>query len=88
MARTVTDAAIALGVMAGPDPANPRTAESAAFAVEDYTQFLDADGLAGVCIGWVTDFMGVITRYWLTFCRDDNTTCPTHFSHTQIIAVL
>ncbi|MEO0348720.1 MAG: amidase family protein [Cyanobacteria bacterium P01_A01_bin.15] len=58
MARTVTDAAIALGVMAGPDAADPRTAESADFGVEDYTQFLDADALAGARIGWVTDFMG------------------------------
>ena len=58
MARTVTDAAIALGVMAGPDPADPRTAESAAFVMEDYTQFLDADALAGARIGLVTDFMG------------------------------
>ncbi len=58
MARTVTDAAIALGVMAGPDPADPRTLESAEFAVEDYTPFLDADALAGARVGLITDFMG------------------------------
>jgi len=58
MARTVTDAAIALGVMAGPDPADPRTAEGAEFAVEDYTQFLDAEAMGGARIGLITDFMG------------------------------
>lgn len=58
MARTVTDAAIALGVMAGPDPDDPRTAESVGFLVEDYTQFLDADALDGARIGFITDFMG------------------------------
>ncbi|MGF1515946.1 MAG: amidase family protein [Elainellaceae cyanobacterium] len=58
MARTVTDAAIALGVMAGPDPADPRTAESAEFAAEDYRPFLDADALAGARIGLITTFMG------------------------------
>ncbi len=58
MARTVTDAAIALGVMAGPDPADPRTLESAEFVEDNYTQFLDADSLDGARIGLITDFMG------------------------------
>lgn len=58
MARTVTDAAILLGVMAAPDPADPATLGSAAYAVADYTQFLDPEALAGVRIGLVTDFMG------------------------------
>lgn len=58
MARTVTDAAIALGVMAGPDPADPRTLESEPFVVDDYTQFLDADALEGARMGLITDFLG------------------------------
>ncbi|MEL6262371.1 MAG: amidase family protein [Cyanobacteria bacterium J06626_6] len=58
MARNVTDAAIALGVMAGPDPSDPRTAESENFVVEDYTQFLDSESLAGARIGLITDFLG------------------------------
>ncbi|WP_204139133.1 amidase family protein [Halomicronema sp. CCY15110] len=58
IARTVTDAAIALGVMAGPDSADPRTLESEADAVADYTQFLEADALDGARIGLITDFLG------------------------------
>lgn len=58
MARTVTDAAIALGVMAAPDPADPRTLESETVAIEDYTQFLDPSALQGVRIGLAQDFMG------------------------------
>ncbi|MEM6838020.1 MAG: amidase family protein, partial [Cyanobacteria bacterium P01_C01_bin.120] len=58
MARTVTDAAIALGIMAGPDPADPRTAESEPYIIEDYTEFLDETALDGARIGLVTDFLG------------------------------
>ncbi|MGD1942648.1 MAG: amidase family protein [Leptolyngbyaceae cyanobacterium] len=57
MARTVTDAAIALEVMATPDSADPRTAESAAVDA-NYSEFLDADALAGAQLGLVTDFLG------------------------------
>ncbi len=58
MARTVTDAAIALSVMAGSDSADPRTLESAEFAQDDYTQFLDPNSLSGARVGLITDFMG------------------------------
>ena len=51
MARSVRDAAIVLGVLAGPDPRDPATAESAARGLRDYTPYLDADGLAGARIG-------------------------------------
>jgi amidase len=51
MARTVTDAAVLLGVMAGVDPRDPRTEASRGKAHTDYTQFLDADGLRGARIG-------------------------------------
>lgn len=56
MARTVTDAAIALGVMAGADPADAATLDGQ--FVDDYTPFLDADALAGANIGIARDFLG------------------------------
>ncbi len=51
MARTVTDAAILLGVMAGEDPRDPATSAQAGRAHRDYTRFLDPDGLSGARIG-------------------------------------
>jgi amidase len=48
IARTVTDAAIALGVMAGPDPLDPRTADASARAqAGPYTRYLKAGALKG-----------------------------------------
>jgi amidase len=58
MARTVTDAAIALGAMAAPDEADPVTLAPMAPAIDDYTQFLDAEALSGVRIGLVQNFRG------------------------------
>ncbi len=52
IARDVTDAAIALGVMAGEDPLDPRTAETAAKAQPGpYTQYLRPDALKGKRFG-------------------------------------
>ena len=51
MARTVADAAILLGALAGVDPADPATRESAAKGRPDYTKFLDPQGLRGARIG-------------------------------------
>jgi amidase len=51
MARTVTDAAILLGMMTGEDPRDTATAVSAGKTHRDYTRFLDADGLRGARIG-------------------------------------
>ena len=48
IARTVADAAIVLGVLAGPDPRDPVTAPSRR---HDYTRFLDPGGLRGARIG-------------------------------------
>jgi len=51
MARTVTDAAIFLGMLAGEDAADAVTHESIAKAKKDYTPFLDINGLTGKRIG-------------------------------------
>jgi amidase len=58
MARTVRDAAIALGAMTGIDPKDSKTRESENKTYEDYTQFLNADGLAGKRIGVYTRALG------------------------------
>ena len=53
MARTVTDAAILLGVLEGrsPDPADAATKTCSPPEGGDYTRFLDADALNGARIG-------------------------------------
>jgi len=53
MTRTVRDAALLLGVMAGPDPLDPATAKVAKSV--DYMKFLDKDGLKGARIGVPSD---------------------------------
>lgn len=60
IARTVTDAAIALSVMAAPDEADPvtLTEPTVVDGYTDYTQFLDAEALDGARIGLVQTFMG------------------------------
>jgi Asp-tRNA(Asn)/Glu-tRNA(Gln) amidotransferase A subunit family amidase len=47
IARTVTDAAIALAVMAGGDPLDPPTVEAAQAQPAPYTQYLKPDALRG-----------------------------------------
>lgn len=51
MTRTVTDAAVLLGAMAGVDELDARTADSAD-APSDYTKFLDDSALEGVRLGY------------------------------------
>jgi amidase len=58
MARTVTDAATLLGILAGVDPADSVTEASRGKAFADYTQFLDAGGLRGARIGVVRKLFG------------------------------
>lgn len=53
MARTVRDAAILLGAMAGEDTSDSATAGSSAHASANYTNYLDASGLRGARIGVV-----------------------------------
>jgi amidase len=57
MARTVRDAAILLGALAGVDPRDAATAASAGKAA-DYTKFLDPHGLRGARIGVARKYFG------------------------------
>jgi amidase len=51
LTRSVRDAALLLGVLAGADPDDPATADGAKRASTDYTRFLKADALKDVRIG-------------------------------------
>ncbi|MBE0668218.1 MAG: amidase, partial [Bacteroidales bacterium] len=59
MARTVKDAAIALGVMTGIDQGDSKTLVSDGKYLTDYTPFLKEDGLKGKRIGWFTSARGI-----------------------------
>jgi amidase len=56
-ARTVTDAAIVLGVIAGADPRDPVTATDPPRQHLDYTQYLDSNALQGKRIGVEKSFL-------------------------------
>ena len=58
MTRTVADAALLLGAIAGPDPRDPMTETSAGHVHADYTQFVDANGLRGAHIGVARQYFG------------------------------
>ena len=67
MARTVTDAAILLSAMAGPDPADPDGRSAEVFAAHpagaeaarlDYTRFLERGSLRGARLGVARDYFG------------------------------
>ena len=57
MARNVYDVAVALGIMAGLDPADDSTRKGDGKRETDYTQYLDAEALSGARIGIARDFM-------------------------------
>jgi amidase len=57
MARTVKDAALLLGALAGVDPDDAVTLESKERAHSDYTSFLDPNGLKGKRIGVEKSFL-------------------------------
>jgi amidase len=67
MARTVRDAAIALGVACGVDARDGSTAASAAKFHPDYTAFLDPAGLKGARLGIARSFSGFDDRVWKVF---------------------
>jgi amidase len=58
MARSVTDAAILLGVLAAADPRDPATAASKGKALTDYTKGLDPAALKGARIGVARKYFG------------------------------
>ncbi len=58
MARTVADAAILLSALVGVDDLDPATAASRGKTLDDYTQFLDLDGLRGARIGVARNYFG------------------------------
>jgi amidase len=62
MARTVRDAAILLGVLAGNDDEDKATGEGRGKALADYTQHLDAQGLKGARIGVVRKYFGFLDK--------------------------
>ncbi len=62
MARTVADAAILLGVMAGPDPRDPATRSRARHGSTDFTSFLDAEALRGARLGVARSLFGTDPR--------------------------
>ena len=62
MARTVKDAAILLGAMAGVDAQDEATSAASGNDHVDYTQFLDRTGLRGARIGVARNFFGIDPR--------------------------
>lgn len=58
MARTVRDTAILLNALISPDPSDPDTKDSAAKVEQDYTKFLDPNGLRGARLGVARQFFG------------------------------
>jgi amidase len=58
MCRTVTDAAILLGALTGIDARDKATSGSQGKALNDYTQFLDPNGLKGARLGIVRKSFG------------------------------
>ncbi len=62
MARTVRDAAILLGALAGVDPLDAATGAAERKAPADFTSFLDPAGLRGARIGVVRGLFGFLDR--------------------------
>ena len=60
MCRTVRDAAILLGTMAGADEEDEATQNKQRTNVNDYTKFLDANGLKGARIGVLRQYFGFL----------------------------
>lgn len=67
IARSVTDAAVALDAVTGVDAADPITAEQSGKVPTSYTAALDPEALKGKRIGIVTSMLGTnatVTRLW------------------------
>lgn len=78
IARTVTDAVLALDATVGFDPADPKTADSIGQIPETYTAFLDPEGLEGARIG--------IDRALLADSEDDARAAATNAVIDQALA--
>src|SRR5882757_5074677 len=63
IARTVTDAALLLDVMAGYDPSDPITAFGKTHIPTSYTHLLKKDALKGVRVGMMTNLFGSEDRH-------------------------
>jgi amidase len=72
MARSVADAAILLGVLAGVDGRDPATRSGQSHALKDYRPFLDENGLKGARIGVARKMAGTEPRTLKVFeaCLD------------------
>ena len=72
MARSVADAAILLGVLAGVDGRDPATRSSRSQVLKDYRPFLDKNGLKGARIGVARKMAGTEPRTLQVFeaCLD------------------
>jgi amidase len=79
MARTVTDAAILLGVLVGEDKFDAITKDSKK-GLKDYTKFLDKNGLSGARIGVARAFidpktkLGALIEPYLQLLKDASAT--------------
>ena len=62
MARTVRDAVILFGILAGADPGDKITVDNRGKLQSDYTKFLDPNGLRGARIGIPRKFYGFNDR--------------------------
>jgi amidase len=69
LARSVADATVALGIMAGVDEADPRTLPSRGRVKAGYTRYLDANALRGARVGVVRDYLGGNPQVDATFER-------------------
>ncbi len=58
MTRTVRDAATVLGIIAGPDPRDPVTANAEGHVPTSYTEGLSSTGLQGARLGVIRSFFG------------------------------
>jgi len=67
MARTVADAAILLGALAGVDKRDSGTRPGKKHALKDYTRFLDKDGLRDARIGVARNMVGTDPRILMIF---------------------